>query len=213
MIATVLIWIGIVIAVLITALFVLPINITARGSIDDGEGIDYQLKISWAFGLLSAKAVTGVPAGIYIVGWRIGIVPFKNGKRKKSPKKPKKEKPSSLKWLRWTRMNMNQIRRILSRFMHASFLRGSLIGKIGLTDPADTGFIGLLCRLIHIHKKRLHISMTTVYEYEMVRIKAKIQATLILGYLGIIALGLLVDKQIRGMMRGLPQKTLIKENA
>ena len=208
MIVTVLTWIGIVIALLILVLLVVPIKIRARGSVDDREGLDYQLIIDWAFGIFSFRVTNGMLAGLYFAGWRVWRIPLKIGEKKK----PKKEKPSPLTWLGWIRGNFTRISHVLSSFARASFLQGYLIGKIGLADPADTAFVGLLCRLIQIQTKRFNLSITTVYDYEMIHIRAKIQSTLIIGYLGIVALGLLLDKQIRVMLRGLPQ-TLSKEDS
>jgi hypothetical protein len=208
MMVTVLTWIGIVIALLILVLLIIPIKMRASGSIDDREGLDYQLIIDWAFGIFSVRVATGMPAGLYIARWRVWRIPSKIGEKKKS----KKEKPSPLIWLGWIRGNFTRINHVLSRFARASFLHGYLIGKIGLADPADTAFIGLLCRLMQIQTKRFNLSVTTVYDCEMIHIRAKIHSTLIIGYLGLVALGLLLDKQIRVMVRGLTQ-TLSKEDS
>ena len=132
---------------------------------------------------------------------RIWCIPLKMREKKK----PQKEKPSPLQWLNWIRKNFSQINNVLISFARASFLRGYLVGEIGLPDPADTALIGLLCRLIQIQTKRFNLSIMTVYDHEVIHIRAKIQSTLIIGYLGLVALGLLLNKQNRVMLRGLPQ--------
>jgi hypothetical protein len=212
MIVTVLTCIGIGIALLVLVLLIIPIRIFARGSVVDHMGFDYQLIIDWAFGVFSVRAAGGRPASLYIIGLRICHIPTKIGKKKKSPKKSKPEKPSPLTWLKRIRGSFPQINRILSRFGRACFLRGSLSGKIGLADPADTAFIGLLSRLLQIHTERFHLSLTTVYEYQILQIRAQMQSTLIIGYLGFVALGLLLDKQVRVLLRGLFQ-TNYKEDS
>jgi hypothetical protein len=205
MIVSVLTWTGIVIAFLILVILIIPIKILAGGSVDDREGLDYNLIIDWAFGIFSVRAVSDTPVGLYFAGLRVWRIPFKMGEKKKVRKKPEKEKSSPLTWLGWIRENFTRIHHILSRFARASFLQGYLTGKIGLADPADTAFIGLLCRLIQIQTKRFNLSITTVYDYETIHIRANIRFTLIIGYLGLVALGLLLDKQNRVMLSGLPQ--------
>lgn len=201
MIVSVLTWIGILIGLLILLLLIIPVRIFGEGSVDDRKGLEYRLIIDWAFGIFSLRAVSGIPAGLYVAGLRVCSVRFKKEKKKKLPKK----KFSPLTWLGWMRGNFPRIQRLLSRFAHASYLRGYFIGKIGLADPADTAFIGLLCRLIQIRTDRFSIAVTTVYDYEMIHVRAKIQSTLIIGYLGFVALGMLLDKEIRVMLGGLPQ--------
>ena len=205
MIVTVLVWIGIAIALLILGLIAIPIKILARGFIDDRDGLDYLLVIDWGFGLFSIRAESDKPAGLYFAGFRVARIPLKTGKNKKSRKKPEKRKPSPSTWLGWIRNNLSLMKHILHSFVRASFLQGHLKGKIGLADPADTAFVSLLCRWIQIQTKRFHVSVTTAYDDEMIHIEAKVQCTLIIGYLGLIALRLLLKKQIRVMLGGFPR--------
>jgi hypothetical protein len=205
MIVAVFTWIGIVIALIILVLFTAPIKMRARGSADERGGLDYLLIIDWAFGLFSLRAVSGAPPGLYFAGLRLWRISFKKGKKEKPREKSKKEKPSPLTWLGWVRENFSTIRHILVSFGNACFLRGYLIGKIGLADPADTAILGLLFRLIQVQTKRVNVSMTTVYHDEILHMRAKIQSTLIIGYLALVALRLLLDKEIRVMLRGLPR--------
>lgn len=205
MIVTVLTWTGMGISILALALLIVPIRIFAAGSVDDRKGIDYQLIVDWAFGIFSFRATSVRPASLYFAGLRLCHIPMKIDKKKKIQKKPGKEKPSSYTWLGWLRGNFPLINHVLKNFVRAAFLKGYLVGKIGLTDPADASFIGILGRLLRIRTQRFNLSLTTVYEYEIMHIRAQIQSTLIIGYLGLVALRLLLDKQIRVMVRGLPQ--------
>jgi hypothetical protein len=205
MIVTVLAWTGVVIALFILGLLIIPIKILARGSVDDRDGLDYLLVIDWAFGFFSLRAVSDMPAALYFAGLRVWPIPLKTGKKKKPSKTPKKGKPSPLTWLGWIRENFSLIKHILYSFVRASFLRGYLNGTIGLADPADTAFVSLLCRLIQMHTKCFHVSIATTYGDEIIHVRAKVQSTLIIGYLGLVALRLLLDKQIRLMLRGLPR--------
>lgn len=201
MILTVITLIGTGTALLISVLLILPFQVLVRGSLDDREGFDYQLMIDWAFGLLSVRAAGDSAAALYLAGFRVWPIPLKA----RGEKKPRKKKPTPFTWLGWTREHFTQIRSVLNRFARASFLRGYLVGEIGLADPADTAFFGLLCRLFRARKRRFHMAVTTLYDEERIHIRANIQATLIPGYLGIFALGLLSDKRIRVMLSGLPQ--------
>jgi hypothetical protein len=202
---TVLTWIAIGIAALVLVILIVPIRIFVKGSADDREGIDYRLMINWAWGIFSIQATSNRPAGFYLIGLRVCHIPLKIGKKKKSHQKPKKEKPSPLTWIEWTRGNYPRVNHVLSRFAHAGFLKGQLAGTIGLADPADAALIGLLGRLLQFQTKHLNLYLTTAYEYEIIHIKAQIQSTLIIGYLGVIALELLLDNQVRMMLRGVPQ--------
>jgi hypothetical protein len=161
--------------------------------------------IDWAWGLFSIQATSDRPAGFYLIGLQVCRIPLKIGKKRKPHQKPKKEKPSPLTWIKWIRENYPRVNHVLSRFAHAGFLKGQLAGTIGLADPVDTALIGLLGRLMQTQTKHLNLLLTTVYEYEIIQIKAQIQSTLIIGYLGVIALGLLLDNQVRMMLRGVPQ--------
>lgn len=201
MIATVMTYIGTGIALLVLALLIIPFRIYARGSVDNREGLDYLLIIDWAFGLFSLRSAGGAAPAFYLAGFRAWPLLIKARKKEK----PRKKKPAPFAWLGWTREHYTHIRTVISRFARTSFLRGYLVGKIGLADPADTALAGLLVPLIRIRTRRFYTAFTTTYDEERMYIRAKIQATLIFGYLGIIALGMLADRQIRVMLRGLPQ--------
>ena len=211
MILTILAWIGIGVALFILVLMVIPIRIFAGGTIDDHKGFEYQLVIDWALGLFSIRVQSGRSAGIYFTGLRLCPVPFKPSREKKQ-KEPNKAKPPLKTWITWIRGNFTRINDVLSRFARAIFLQGDLSGKIGLADPADTSIINFLGRLLQVHARHFNLSLTTVYEYEIIHIRAQVQSTLIIGYLGFVALGLLLNKQVWAMLRSVP-KTKYKEDA
>jgi len=203
-------WIGIAIALFIFGLLIIPIRISGVGGINDQKGIDYQLNLNWAFGVLSVRAVTGRPMGIYLLGICLGRMPLKTEKRKKTDSTAVKTKASPWSWLRWMRWNFTDINHILSRFAHAGMLHGYLYAEIGLAEPADTAMLGQLARLIRIDGRRFRLLITTVYEYETINIRAQIRSTIIIAYLGMVVLGLFLQKRIRLMLRGVP-KSVKKE--
>jgi len=205
MILTVFTWIGIGFAAFLIGLLVIPIRIFAKGSVDERRGLNYWFVVNWAFGVLSLRAITAGPVEIYLFGLRLGRIPLKFKKNKQSRSQEEKKKASSLAWLQWTRGNFSNINHILGRFARAGFLQGHLAGEIGLADPADTAMIGQLTRLVRIDSPRFKLFLTTVYAYETMDIKAQVRATLVIAYLGLVALGLFLDRRIRLMLRGLPQ--------
>lgn len=204
MILAVFTWIGFGIAILLLGLLVIPIGISVIGSINDREGLDYLLSIKWAFGVLTLRAITARPIEIYLLGIYLGRIPLKI-KKDPSDIKAEKKKASSWDWLQWTRGNFTNINYILSRFARAGKLQGHIFGEIGLVEPADTAMIDHLTRLVWIDGRRFSLNIMTVYEYETINIKAQIRSTLVIGYLGLVALGLILDKRIREMLRGVPK--------
>jgi len=210
MILTVFTWIGITIALFLLGLLVIPIRVFGVGLVHDQKGIDYQLIINWAFGVLSVRAVTGRPIEIYFLGICLGRMPLKTEKMKKTDGTAEKKKVSPWAWLQWTRGNFTNINHIISRFAHAGKLQGYLYAEIGLAEPADTAMIGQLARLIRIEGRRFNLLTTTVYAYETINIRAQVRSTLIIAYLGWVVLGLFLEKRIRLMLRGVP-KSVKKE--
>lgn len=205
MLLAVLTWIAIGVATIVLAILIVPIRVSAEGCVDDREGIDYRLIIDWAWGIFSIQTTSPGEVGFYLIGLRICRIPLKMGTIKKIRKKSKKEKASPLKWLEWFRGNYARINDVLGKFARGAFIKGQLYGSIGLTDPADTATIGILGRLLQTRTRHFDLSLTTVYEYETIQIRAYLQSTLIIGYLGVIVLGLLLDNRIRMMLRGVPQ--------
>ena len=76
MIVIFLTWIGIGIALSVLVLLIVPIRIFAMGLVDDRKGVDYQLKIDWAFGIFSVQAIREKPLGLYCAGLRICHIPL-----------------------------------------------------------------------------------------------------------------------------------------
>jgi hypothetical protein len=230
-VTTLLIWIGIGIALAILALLVIPIRIDAGASVDDRNGLGYLLIADWALGLFSVRMDSGRAAGVYLAGWRVCHLPKKSetkkevrkksGKKiavkrrgmppeypqKKDRKKSMRKKRSPKAWLTWIRNNYQRIGHVLRRFAGACFLQGYVTGKIGLPDPADTAHVGILAGLLQVQSSSFNLSLATAYDCETIHIAARVRSTLIIGYLGLVALGLLLDKRVRMMLRTRPQQT------
>lgn len=202
---TTLIWIVMTIAFLLAILLIIPIRIFISGCVDDGDGLDYRLKVNWAFGLISFQAASGSRTALYILGLRVYQIPWSSGKNKQKPEKSAKKKPPFLKWYRWARKNLPPLNRILSSFARAVFLKGFISATIGLQDPADTAIVGIIDRLIQINSRHFYLKLTNVYEREMIQIRSQIQATLIIGWLGSVVIGLLLEGQAHKIVRNIKQ--------
>jgi hypothetical protein len=198
-------WIAIVISLVLLALLLLPIRILLSGLADDQKGLGYQLVIDWAFGIFTIQAVNGKPISLFFLGLRMWPFLSRAGKKEKVKKKAKKKKYSARALFGWTTNNLQRINVILKRFACAIFLKGYLIGRIGLPDPADTANIALLCKLIKIPTERFKLAIACVYDDEILNIKASVQATLIISYLGLAAVELILERETRIMLRSLLQ--------
>ena len=205
MVWTLLTYSGFAVFSLFLAVLPLPFRIHAAGTAHDRKGFGYELAIDWAFGLFSIMAADGKPMGLYFAGLRVWRFSLGSEKKKGAEKEPKEKKRSPLAILGWIKKHFQQIQSILRRFVRASLLKGYLIGQIGLADPADTAQLSVLCNLLKIRKDRFNLAIICVYDREIVNIKAKLQATLVIGYLVLVAIGLLLEKETRVMLRTLPQ--------
>jgi hypothetical protein len=205
MIFTIFSWIGMVIVLLISILLIVPVRFFVAGFVDDREGLDYRIIADWAFGLVSFRAVSGRPAALYITGLHVCQISLIYGKKRQKQKKPGKKKSSPLKWFRWARRNLPPLNRILSSFARAALLKGFISAKIGLPDPADTAIVGIIGGPMQIETRHFYMSLTTVYDYEIVQIRSQAQSALIVGWFGLVMIGLLLEGQVRKMHRNIKQ--------
>ena len=200
MILSILTWICIVLGSIIFLLLVLPFQVILNGMVDDREGFNYKLMLSWAFGFITVIAVNGKPITIFLFGFKIFSLSLDSWQRQKEPKK---KRTSARRVFPWIKKHYQQIAMIVKQFFRAIFLKGTIVGWIGLPDPADTARIGLLSQLMEISKERFKLTIICVYDQEIIKINGRAQITLIIGYLGLIALIQLLKKDTRLMIRGL----------
>lgn len=206
MTVTAFLWVSIVLVFCLFALLVLPVTLVARGSADDREGFGYDLAVTWGFGIFSLRAGYGRPAGVYLWDLRLRRLEGPWGGRKKAARGAGKKKRPPSSRIRWVRDNMGLFMDLIGKGIRVCFVRGSLTGRIGLHDPADTARIGLFCDLLQrIPMKHFTLSVSRVYDDERVNVRGQVQATLIMGYLGLVAIGLLFQKEFRAMIRSLPR--------
>jgi len=92
---------------------------------------------------------------------------------------------------------------IFDRMARAAFLKGHLTGRIGLPDPADTATFGWLCRMVNLPSGRFRLALACDYNEEIIQAEAAARATLIFGYLGLVAGLLLLRSQTRMMLHSL----------
>lgn len=198
-------WTAIIIGLLLLALLLIPVRIRLRGLADDQKGFGYQAVIDWAFGLIMVYALDGQPVSLFFLGLRVWRFSFKPWKKGKAEKKLKDKLYSARAVSRWIQKYFRRINLIIKRFARAIFLKGYITGRIGLTDPADTAKIAFFCDRLQIREGRFQLAIACDYGHEMINMKACVQATLIIGYLGLVALRLILERETRIMLRGLPQ--------
>jgi len=200
MLISILTWIFIFFGILLLMLLILPFRISLIGQADDKNGLSLEMKMDYAFGLIQVIAHNKESADIFILGCRIRRFSIETLK-----KESKRKGLSGLALFRETRGHFQQIVVILKRFVSALFLRGHIEGWIGLSDPADTARIDYLCRIMRISKDRFTFIINCTYDHEVMKINTRVRATVIIGYLGLVALGLILEKETRTLIRGLAQ--------
>jgi len=194
--------IGLIICIGLAGLLIVPWRIRLSGAGDHQDGFSYAASLDWALGAMRVAGAAGQPWRLYIVGLPVVHFPrlSKAGKKKK---KKKKRKSSPLAFARIIKRDHRTMIGVLARIAGAAFLRGHLLGRIGLPDPADTAQLALLCRWMELSSKHFNLKLDWVYDEEIVQIQADLSATVIIGYLLLTAGLLLLDRQTRMMLRSL----------
>jgi hypothetical protein len=192
---------------MLAVLLLLPLRVLVDGVADDRNGLGYNLIVDWGFGFVAAKAQPLEVPRLYLMGIPVGRVHLsaKAAQKKKPTNKLQNKRKSSMAWLSWGKNNLKGLSAILIRFMRAIYLQGHLVGHFGLSDPANTACLGLLWNSVKRPSKHMHIDLVCVYEREIIHIEARLQATLIIGYLLIVAVGLLLKKENRTILRSIFQ--------
>ncbi len=205
MLLSVFVWAAMITGILLLALLLIPIRIRLSGLVDDQKGFGYKVAIDWAFGFLKVYTADGQPISLLLLGFRIWHFSLKLGKKEKAKKKLKDKLYSARAVSRWIQKYFQRINIIIKRFARAIFLKGSITGRIGLSDPADTAKIAYFCDRLRIQEGPFQLAIACDYGHEMINMKARVQATLIIGYLGLVALRLILERETRIMLRSLPQ--------
>ena len=198
MIVTGLVWIAAIVGGLILVLLLVPIRMRIGGQMDARQGFGYTLNLDWALGLAGVDKEAGRPWQLHILG--LSVLRFSGSKKEKKTRE-KKKRP-------WSRAgalknHLPTVAGIFDRMAGAVFLKGHLAGRIGLSDPADTANFGLFCRMMDLSSRRFRLALDCEYDEEIIYVEAALQATLIFGYLGLVAGMLLLRRQTRMMLRSL----------
>jgi hypothetical protein len=179
-------------------LLIVPWRIRLNGWVDDQKGVDYTASLDWGLGAIQVVNTMNQKWALHLFGAPVAyfseLPKFK--KKKKKDKKPPRAIAGVIKRHRQT------IIHILGRMTRAAFIKGHLVGNIGLSDPADTALIALFLHLIKQPSERFNLRLTCVYDEDVVHIHANLQATLIIGYLLLTAGMLLIERPTRMMLRG-----------
>jgi hypothetical protein len=196
-------WIGAVTGALALVLLIAPLRMRINAMIDDRQGYSYALDADWALGVLALGKREGSPWRLSILGLRAMRFPAARKQRSKRAKRtrPKRISPRSV--AASVKNHFQTFTRVLDDVAGAAFVRGGLRGRIGLADPADTAKFELIGHLANQRFKRFNLLLACDYETQVIQIDATVQATLILGYVGLVAGKLMLQKQTRMALRSL----------
>lgn len=190
--------IGLVIIIGLLVLLTVPWRIRLNGYADDQKGVAYVVSLDWGLGAIRVAKSMDRQWALFILGMPVAhFSGFPKSKREK--KKKGKKSPRALAGA--IRRHRHTLIHILGRMTRAAFIRGHLIGRIGLPDPADTALIALFFRLARLPFERFKLSVNCIYDEEVVYIHAKLRATLIIGYLLLTAGMLFLERRTRMMLR------------
>jgi hypothetical protein len=193
--------ISIVLLIGILVLLTVPWRIRFNGWVDNQEGVAYAASLDWGLVVVQLAKTMDRALELSILGLPVArFSEFPKPKRKKK-KKEKKASPAKAGVLLRHRQTMIHILGCMAR---AALIKGYLVGRIGLSDPADTAVVALFSGLVRQLQPSDHfnLDLTYVYDEEVVRVHANLRATLVIGYLLLTAGLLLLEKPTRMMLRG-----------
>ena len=190
--------IGIVIIIGILIFLTVPWRIRLDGWADDQKGVAYSASLDWGLRVLQVAKTMDRALELSILG--LPVAHFSGFPKAK--KKKKKEKKESRAIAGVIKRHRQTIIHILGRMARAAFIKGRLVGRIGLSDPADTVLIAWFLHMVRQPSERFKLALTCVYDEEVSHIHANLRATLLIGYLLLTAGMLLLERPTRMMLRG-----------
>lgn len=195
------IWNGMILGTVALLLLLIPLSIRINGQVGDREGVDYELSVKWAWGVVGIDKIAGDPVRLSLLG--LGVRRFSGAISKGKKKKPKRRSGKDFVWSTAGALknHIPVLMHVLDQMAGAAFLNGRLMGRIGLADPADTAMLALLCQMINRRYRRFSLSLACDYDEPVVRIAASLNATMIVGYLGVVAARLMLQKRTRVMLQ------------
>ncbi len=197
-------WTGVIIGIFLLILLMVPFRIRVKGNIDHEEGVGYEFNVDWALGLAEVEKRHGASLELRLFGLKLMQLPTIKKTRERKEKKRRKKKPSPGEVIGSIRSHHRTMLRVLGKMLHAMFLKGGLSGRIGFADPAHTANMAFLYRLLGFSGSgNFRTRLVWVYDEEVIRITGEIRATLIFGYLAIVAGMLFLERQTRMMLRSL----------
>ena len=202
MIATVFIWLGIIIGGSLLILLLFPFQIKLQAWADVPDQAAFNIVTTWGWGLIGIKKQAGRPLCLRLLGFPAWKISFSGGKKKnKTKSKPNKKSPIAKAAV--VRNHFDTMMTVMGRLVKATFPTGYITARVGLSDPADTAVIAFLSHYIKPSWKYFQIDLTPSYEEEVVRIATEVQATVVIGYIVLTSLLLLLKKQTRMMLYSL----------
>lgn len=150
-VASVLVWLLIIVGTLLLLVVLMPLGLRASGAVgmDAPWGVTGELNVRWAWGLLGVRVARGEGAQLLLLGFGVarvrGAASEEKREKKKEKKRARKERKKGRRRKRGVRWALGN-RRLFARLLRGLHLRGALRGTIGLGDPADTADVALLVR-------------------------------------------------------------------
>ena len=199
MITTVFIWLGGIIGGLLLLLLLFPFQIKLQAWADVPDQAAFNITAAWGWGLIGIEKQAGQPLRLKLLGFPAWKISFSGGNKKKS----KSKKKSPIAKAAVVRNHLDTTMTVMGRLVKATFPKGYIAARIGLSDPADTAVIAYLSHYIRPSWKYFQIDLSPSYDEEVARITTEAQATVVIGYLGLTSLLLLLKKQTRMMLYSL----------
>lgn len=201
MIGGLLFWIAAISGGLMIVILIIPLSVRVSGWIDLPKTGDYLLGVDWAGGVIGVRKTAKALWQIRLFGWpMIHFSGASMGKKKKN-KPRKKRSPRSL--IGAAGSHFSTLFDAFKRLILSLFPQGHLHGRIGLSDPADTAMLDVLTRLIPKAKGRFQVVIVPVYDDEVFEGEVDARATVVLGYVLLMAAVLLLKKENRMVLHSL----------
>jgi hypothetical protein len=192
MATTVLAWIGAAAGSILLLVLLVPFRVRARGELSD-VALAGTVEVRWLFGALGLRWSSQEPSGLLLLGRRVAGWG-------RSDRPERETEPRGKRGLRWALGNRAALSRVIGRALSALRLRCELSGRLGVGDPADTAFLSsAVAQLERLPAVRLRLSWEWIEE--VIELEGRVAARLWLGQLIAVMLPLLLDGEVRRLVR------------
>jgi hypothetical protein len=202
----ILLWLLVVVAGLLVLLLVMPLRFGARGAIDEADGLSWQGRVAWGFGLVTFRAV---PDGMTLFILGIPIWRRRPGGRRRKPERKKEKpdkqrkprKPKSGRGLRWLLLRRRLLLAIAGRYLRALHLEGRIEGLVGLPDPDQTARLHQLLVALDAALPAGFLDIEVDWVEEVVALRGRLEGWVWPLQIAGITLALFLDAKTRRALR------------